>query len=234
MEVLKKTVIHGSIQPRWKKTRVVKWLEIGAIPAIVGMWFPDWAGQYIHKIFAGTDYVFPPSLAFPPVIVYIGALILWKACLEGAKDMGWHYRGIQISGSLAVLCAGLSVVSHFFIQPDSAVAFAVTILFIGLAAFFATGFFWFTIAKVAEITTETRTEVTKWIVLILDITALAIGGITVLSILAGSGNWPALLRLTVFAFTVAFLFCRYAVYCYKTQKSIGADFVAPPEEQFWV
>lgn len=233
MEVLKKTVIHGSIQPRWKKTRVVKWLEIGAIPAIVGMWFPDWAGQYIHRM-SGSDYAFPPSLAFPPVIVYIGALILWKACLEGAKDMGWHYRGIQISGSLAVLCAGLSVVSHFFIQPGSAVAFAVTILFIGLAAFFATGFFWFTIAKVAEITTETRTEVTKWIVLIVDITALAIGGITVLSILAGSGKWPVLLRLTVFAFTVAFLFCRYAVYCYKTQKSIGADFVAPPEEQFWV
>lgn len=233
MEAYKKKVIPGSIKPRWKKSRVVKWLEIGAIPAIVGMWFPDWAGQYIHKI-SGTDYSFPPSLAFPPLVVYVGALILWKACLEGAKDMGWHYKGIQISGSLAVACAGLSVVSHFFIQPGSSLAFATTILFIGLAAFFATGFFWFTIAKVAEISTETRTTVTKHIVMTLDIIALALGAVTVLSILAGSDKWPMLLRLTVFLFTVAFLFCRYAVYCYKTQKSIGADFVAPPEEQFWV
>lgn len=233
MEALKKKVIPGSIDPRWKKSRVVKWLEIGAIPAIIGMWFPDWAGQYIHKM-SGTDYAFPPSLAFPPVIVFVGALILWKACLEGAKDMGWHYRGIQISGTLAVASAGLSVVFHFFIAPGSMIAFAVTILFIGLAAFFATGFFWFTIAKVAEITTETRTEVTKYIVLVLDIAALLLGGITVIAILLNSGYWPVLLRITVFAFTVAFLFCRYAVYCYKTQKSIGADFAAPPEEQFWV
>lgn len=233
METLKKKVIDGRIKPRWKKTRVVKWLEIGAIPAIVGMWFPDWGGQYIHKI-SGADYIFPPFLAFPPLVVYVGALILWKACLEGVKDMGWHYRGVQISGTLAVTCAGLSVISHFFIQPGSAVAFAITILFIGLAAFFATGFFWFTIAKVAELSIETRTEVTKKVVLALDIAALALGAWTVLSILTGAENWPILLRLTVFVFTAAFLFCRYAVYCYKTQKSIGADFAAPPEEQFWV
>lgn len=233
MEVHKKKVISGSIKPRWPKPRVVKWLEIGAIPAIIGMWIPDWAGQYIHKI-SGTDYIFPPSLAFPPIIVYIGALILWKACLEGVKDMGWHYKGVRISGTLAVICAVLSVISHFFIQPGSTVAFAITVLFIGLAAFFATGFFWFTIAKVAEISTETRTEVTKYIVLVLNIAALVLGALTVLSILKGSDGWPVLLRLTVALFTVAFLFCRYAVYCYKTQKSIGATFVKPPEEQFWV
>lgn len=233
METLKKNVINGYIKPRWKKARVVKWLEIGAIPAIIGMWFPDWAGQYIHKM-SGSEYAFPPYLAFPPLVVYVGALILWKACLEGVKDMGWHYRGVQIAGTLAVACAGLSVVSHFFIQPGSSIAFALTILFIGLAAFFATGFFWFTIAKVAEISIETRTETTKKVVLVLDISALALGAWTVLAILTGSDIWPSLLRLTVFVFTVAFLFCRYAVYCYKTQKSIGADFVAPPEEQFWV
>ena len=233
MEILKKKVIAGTIKPRWKKARVVKWLEIGAIPAIVGMWFPDWAGQYIHKM-SGTDYIFSPFLAFPPLVVYVGALILWKACLEGVKDMGWHYKGVQISGTLAVTCAGLSVISHFFIQPGSAVAFAITILFVGLAAFFATGFFWFTIAKVAEISIETRTEVTKKVVLVLDIVALALGAGTVLSILIGADIWPALLRLTVFVFTAAFFFCRYAVYCYKTQKSIGAAFAVPPEEQFWV
>lgn len=233
MEEYKKRVISGSINPRWPKPRVVKWLEVGAIPAIVGMWIPDWAGQYIHKM-SGAHYIFPTSLAFPPLIVYIGALILWKACLEGVKDMGWHYKGVKISGTLAVLCAGLSVVAHFFIQPGSNVAFAITILCIGLAAFFATGFFWFTIAKVAEISTETRTKVTKYSVLILNISALALGAATVLSILAGSSIWPLLLRLTVVVFTVAFLFCRYAVYCYKTQKSIGAAFVKPPEEQFWI
>ncbi len=233
MEEYKKKVISGSINPRWPKPRVVKWLELGAIPAIVGMWIPDWAGQYIHKM-SGADYIFPPSLAFPPLVVYIGALILWKACLEGVKNMGWHYNGVKISGTLAVLCAGLSVIAHFFIQPESNVAFAITVLCIGLAAFFATGFFWFTIAKVAEISTETRTEVTKYSVLILNISALALGAATVLSILAGSSSWPLLLRLTVAVFTAAFLLCRYAVYCYKTQKSIGAAFVKPPEEQFWV
>lgn len=233
MEILRKKVIPGGIKPRWPKPRVVKWLEIGAVPAIVGMWVPDWAGQYIHKM-AGTDYLFPPSLAFPPLIVYVGALILWKACLEGAKNMGWHYQGIRIGGTLAVACAGLSVITHFLIQPGSNVAFALTILWIGLAAFFATGFFWFTIAKVAEITVETRMEVTKYVVLVLDFVALAAGAATVLSILANGSAWPALLRLTVVLFTIAFFFCRYAVYCYKTQKSIGAAFVKPPEEQFWV
>lgn len=233
MAEFKKRAVSGSIDPRWPRPRVVKWLEVGAIPAIIGMWIPDWAGQYIHKM-AGTHYIFPTSFAFPPLIVYIGALILWKACLEGVKDMGWHYKGVKIAGTLAVLCAGLSVVAHFFIRPGSNIAFAITILFIGLAAFFATGFFWFTIAKVAEISMETRTKVTKYTVLVLDVLALALGAVTVLLILVGSGSWPLLLRLTVVVFTVAFLFCRYAVYCYKTQKSIGAAFVKPPEEQFWI
>jgi hypothetical protein len=233
METYKKEVIPGTIKPRWPKPRVVKWLEIGAIPAIVGMWIPDWSGQYIHKM-SGDSYIFPPSLAFPPIVVYIGAVILLKACLEGIKDMGWHYKGAKISGTTAVICAGLSVISHFFIQAGSTAALAITVLFIGLAAFFATGFFWFTIAKVAEISTETRTVVTKHIVMILDIAAILLGAVTVLLILIDSSIWPQLLRLTIVIFTVAFLFCRYAVYCYKTQKSIGANFVMPPEEQFWV
>ncbi len=148
--------------------------------------------------------------------------------------MGWHYKYARISGIMAVTCAGLSVISHFFIQEGSTTALAITILFIGLAAFFATGFFWFTIAKVAEISTETRMVVTKYIVLIVDITAILVGAVTVLLILTGSSIWPQFLRLTVLLFTVAFFFCRYAVYCYKTQKSIGANFTVPPEEQFWV
>lgn len=233
MAIYKKKVIPGTINPRWPKPKVVKWLEIGAIPAIVGMWIPDWAGQYIHKM-SGDSYIFPSSLAFPPVVVYIGAVILLKACLEGIKDMGWHYKGARLSGTLAIACAGLSVISHFFIQTAGQTAFAVTILFVGLAAFFATGFFWFTIAKVVELSIETRTEVTKYIVLILNVAAILFGAVTVLSILRDSALWPQLLRITVLLFTVAFLFCRYAVYCYKTQKSLGADFAMPPDEQFWV
>ena len=229
MDIHKKEVISGTIKPRWPKPKVVKWLEIGAIPAIVGMWFPDWSGQYIAKMSGDSSY-----LAFPPIVVFIGAVILLKACLEGIKDMGWHYKGAKISGALAVTCAGLSIITHFFIQAGSTTAFAITILFIGLAAFFATGFFWFTIAKVAELSIETRTEVTKYVVMVLNILAILLGAVTVILILLGSDNWPLLLRLTVLAFTVAFLFCRYAVYCYKTQKSLGANFVLPPEEQFWV
>jgi len=233
MSTTKKTVVSGFIRPRWPKPKVVQWLEVGAIPAILGLWLPDWSGGYIAEASGGA----PPlsGFAFPPVLVYVGAVILLKACWEGIRDMGWHYTGLRVSGILAVALAGLSLPLHFLRGGTGGDWwFAGEILSIGLAAFFATGFFWFTIAKVAEITVETRTEVTKIAVLVFDVLALATGGATVIAIALDSAAWPVLLRATLALFTVAFGLCRYAVHCYKTQKSIGATFVTAPDEQFWV
>lgn len=229
----KKPVINGSIHPRWPKPRVVRWLEWGAIPAIVGLWLPDWSGGYISG--SGLGRALPLHFAFPPLLVYIGAVILLKACAEGIRDMGWHYTGVRISGILAIVLAALSLPFHFLRKGTTGdLYFGLEILSIGLAAFFATGFFWFTIAKVAEISTETRTRITQHIVAVLGVLALAAGAATVLSIWRGSTQWAILLRATLVLFTAAFSFCRYAVYCYKTQTSIGAAFAAAPEEQFWV
>lgn len=229
----KKKVVSGFIQPRWPRPKVVQWLEVGAIPAILGLWLPDWAGGYIAEARGLEPAWWAP--AFPPLLVYVGALILLKACWEGIRDMGWHYRSLQVSGILAVLFAGLSLPAHFLRNGTTGdLWFGLEILAIGLAAFFATGFFWFTIAKVAEITTETRTVLTKIAVLVFNFGALAAGGTTVIAIWLGIPEWTLLLRLTIGLFTVAFAFCRYAVHCYKTQTSIGATFAEAPDEQFWV
>jgi hypothetical protein len=233
MSTTKKKVISGFIQPRWPKPRVVKWLEVGAIPAILGLWLPDWSGAYIAEAGGGASLL--PGFAFPPVLVFIGAVILLKACWEGIRDMGWHFTGLRISGILAVILAGLSLPLHFLRSGTGGDPyFAAEILSIGFAAFFATGFFWFTIAKVAEITVETRTEVTRIAVLSVNVVALVAGGLTVVAIVVDSSLWPSLLRGTLALFTVAFLLCRYAVHCYKTQKSIGATFASAPDQQFWV
>jgi hypothetical protein len=233
MTTTRKKVVSGNLQPRWPKPRVVRWLEWGAVPAIAGLWLPDWAGAYIAEADGGAWTL--PGVAFPPVLTFLGAVILLKACWEGIRDMGRHYRGLRISGGLALAFAGASLPLHFLRTGTGGDPwFAAEILAIGLAAFFATGFFWFTIAKVAEITVETRTEITKTAVLAVNAAALAAGAVTVATILFDSPLWPDLLRATVALFTVAFLLCRYAVHCYKTQRSIGASFVAAPDQQFWV
>ena len=48
-QIKKKKAVSGFIQPRWAKERIVRWLEIGAIPAVVGLWFPDWAGGVFRR-----------------------------------------------------------------------------------------------------------------------------------------------------------------------------------------
>ncbi|MDO9108936.1 MAG: hypothetical protein Q7U89_08135, partial [Coriobacteriia bacterium] len=43
----------------------------------------------------------------------------------------------------------------------------------------------------------------------------------------------AVMRIGVAFLTLTFGFCRYGVYCYKTQTSIGAGFRSDPNEQYW-
>jgi len=233
MNTIRKTVVSGNLRPRWPKTRVVRWLEWGAVPAIVGLWLPDWAGAYIAEA-SGTPASLP-GIAIPPLLLFVGALVLLKACAEGIRDMGRHYRNLRIAGALAVGFAGLSLPAAALRHATGGDPwFAAEILAIVLAAFFATGFFWFTIAKVAEITLETRTELTRQAVLAFAVLSLLSGLATAGVILADGPGWPALLRATLILFTLTFLLCRYAVHCYKTQRSIGASFARQPDQQFWV
>jgi hypothetical protein len=111
---------------------------------------------------------------------------------------------------------------------------AATVLSIILAAFFAAVFFWFTIAKVAEISAETRSRRTRNLVAVFAIFALFMGLVSVAGIYFNNTFFPFTFRLTIGFFTVCFGFCRYGVYCYKTQKSIGASFTTKPDEQFWI
>jgi hypothetical protein len=233
MSIILKEQIIGSIKPRWPKKRVVKWLEWGAVPAILGLWIPDWSGEYI-KMLSNSHDSYISYLVFPPVITFIGAVILFKGCTEGIKDMGWHYKGALWSGWIAIAFAGLSLIWNFLIQQNPVIFSALTILSIGLAAFFASGILWLTILKVAEISVESRTSRTSNIILVLGITALISGAVSVILIYFQHPLFVFFLRLTVVLFTIVFGFCRYGVYCYKTQKSIGAGFTSPPDEQFWI
>ncbi len=221
----KKKAVSGFIQPRWPKERVVRWLEVGAVPAIVGLWFPDWLGAFAQ----GAVAAIPPRVpALPPLLTYVGAVILLKACYEGIRNMGVHFNGLRISGGLALLSAGASVpLALLGVQVPALLA-------VGLAAFFSAGFFWFTIGKVAEVTQETRTRITWHAVWSLSLLSLALYALGMVFLLKGNpGTGYTILRVAVGVVTVVFLFCRYGVHCYKTQTSIGARFSTHPDEQYW-
>lgn len=222
---IKKKAVSGSIDPRWPKPKVVAWLEFGAIPAILGLWFPDWIGAYGK----GAAAFVPPLLpAFPPLLTYFGAVILLVACYQGIKDMGSHFRGVVVSGGLALAAAAGSVIAQLL------GAGAASLLLTGLAAVFSAGFFWFTIGKVAEITQETRTRRTWWAVAwFTAVTAVVyLIGVYLYAFSSVSAAIPVL-RAGVALLTVTFGLCRYGVHCYKTQTSIGAGFSAAPDEQYW-
>jgi hypothetical protein len=233
MYKVSKQHVIGGLKPRWPKTKVVKWLEWGAIPAIAGLWFPDWSGVYIHQLSNTVSFSYS-WLTLPPLVMFIGALVLFKACSEGIKNMGWHYKGVLTGGFLAIAFAAASMGFHFLIGRNQSLFGAATVLSIILAAFFAAVFFWFTIAKVAEISAETRSRRTRNLVAVFAIFALFMGLVSVAGIYFNNTFFPFTFRLTIGFFTVCFGFCRYGVYCYKTQKSIGASFTTKPDEQFWI
>lgn len=233
MNNVSKQHITGGLKPRWPKTRVVKWLEWGAIPAVAGLWLPDWSGEYINQLTSTVSFNYN-WFTVPPLVMFIGALVLLKACSEGIKNMGWHYKGVLTGGFLAIVFAVASLVFYFLIVRNQSLFGAATVLSIILAAFFAAVFFWFTIAKVAEISAETRTGITRNLVAVFAILALFTGLASVAGIYSNNTYFPFTFRLSIGFFTICFGFCRYGVYCYKTQKSIGASFTTKPDEQFWI
>ncbi|MCF6356324.1 MAG: hypothetical protein L3J54_00835 [Draconibacterium sp.] len=230
MDITLKEHITGGIKPRWTKKKVVKWLEWGAVPAILGLWLPDWSGGYI-QLFSELNNSW---LAFPPLLLFVGAVILLKASAEGIRNMGWHYKGVLYSGFLAIALAGASLVWHFFISRNPQVFGSLTLFSIVLAISFSVAFLWFTIAKVAEIAVERRTLRIRNIIVVLGVVSLLAGSVASLLIYLQHPYYKYLIRLTIILFTICFGFCRYGVYCYKTQKSIGATHTTPPDEQFWI
>ncbi len=232
MSLVKKKVVSGFIKPRWSRAKVVRWLEIGAVPAILGLWLPDWVGGYAHAFQVDGRHRLV-ELAFPPVLTYFGALILIRACLEGIRDMGRHYKAARILGFMAIAFAVASVPLHV-VAGGPNLWFALEILAIGLAAFFGTGVLWITVIKVAEITMESRTRRTANAVLAFNAAALLAGSGAFLKVLTGASDWPSYLRIAVMLFTGAFVACRYGVHCYKTQKYLGTSFASSPDEQYWV
>ncbi len=211
------------------KAKCVRFWEIGAIPCILGVWLPDFVGQYV-RMMAGE-----PNHAFPPVITYIGALFLFAACAHAIEDMGAHYKVVVISGWTMIALAGLSVVFHFMITPDNInVMLALTVLCIGLTAYAATTMFYAVIAKAAELGMETRMLRDQKVVLIVNHAAISFGAASVVAIYLQADIWVILLRLCVILFTIAWIACKTAVYFFKTDNSLGVFFTKPPDEQFWV
>lgn len=220
---VKKKAVSGSIQPRWPKPRVVRWLEAGAIPALVGLWFPDWVGAY-----GGSSWHASLMPAAPPIVAYVGVMILLVACYQGIKDMGSHFRGVVACGALSVSMAVASVVAQLLNMS------ALSLLATGLAAFFGAGFIWFTIGKVAEITQETRTR-TVWLAVgILSVVSAVVYLFGVYLFAFGDPSTSLIvLRSGVGLLSLTFVLCRYGVHCYKTQTSIGAAFRVAPDDQYW-
>lgn len=221
---IKKKAVSGSIDPRWPKPKVVKWLEIGAVPAILGLWWPDWLGAY-----GGGDAAYLPPLLppFPPLLTYVGAVILLVACYQGIKGMGYHFKGVKVAGALCVTAAVASIAAQLAGSPYA------SLLFTGFAAMFAAGFFWFTIGKVAEITQEGRTRVTWWAVLLLTVMTVVAYLLGLYLFATGATNGFAVMRVALVLLTTTFALCRYGVHCYKTQTSIGAGFRDDPDRQYW-
>lgn len=221
---VKKTAVSGSIDPRWPKNRIVRWLESGAALAIVGLWLPDWVGAYAAT---GSVWLLAALPPFPPLLTYIGAGALFVACYQGVKGMGAHFRGVVMSGAAALLFAAGSIIAQ--LAGSAVFSLALT----GFAAVSATGALWFTIGKVAEITQETRTQRTWMAIPVLTgLTAVVyLGGLGFVS--AGSPGGYVLVRAGIALLTVTFVVCRYGVHCYKTQMTIGAGFVNDPDDQYW-
>ncbi|MEK6815014.1 MAG: hypothetical protein AABY65_09785 [Nitrospirota bacterium] len=228
MATLVRKQVSGFEQPRWMKPKCVRYLEVGAIPTIFGVWIPDFVGQYALKV-SGQE-----SAAMPPLITYAGALILWAGCAHAIEKMGVQYKRMMVSGAAAVVLALMSVFLHFGVVPGDKLMLALFFLSIGLCAYAATFMFYFTIAKAAELGMESRMTRIRDMVFWTNNVALFVGALSIGAILLSSPSWVPLMRGSVLLFTVAWLFCRLAVYYFKTDKSLGVFFAKPPSEQFWV
>lgn len=221
---VKKKAVSGQRDPRWPKPRVLRWLEWGAIPAIIGLWFPDWIGAYG----SGLVWYIPPLLPpFPPLLTYLGALILTVGCYQGIKGMGRHFKGVVAFGALAGVFALASIIAQTAGQSIAALVLT------GFAAVSATAVLWSTIAKVADISQERRTRNAWWAITILTPVTAIIYLAGVFLYAADTITGLAVLRFGIVCLTLTFGVCRYGVHCYRTQTSIGAGFVSDPNDQYW-
>jgi len=207
-----------------RKSLVVTLLWIGAVLAIVGLWFPNW----VRALAGSVDPLFVFALFKTPVITYIGAIVLWIGCLLGVKDMGKHFTYVLWFGIGAILSAVIS-----WILALLGVMSPIILLFIGVAAFLATIFMYWTFDKVEEIILDKMEGHVKRIVLWLDVLGILVGAIAVIVGLFASQYMVMLIYITLAVFTVDWIVACIGVYRYQVEKRLAGEFAAPPEEQVW-
>jgi hypothetical protein len=211
MSMMRTTGRPAAPKPRWPKPRVVRWLEWGAIPAIVGLWLPDWSGAYIAEATGDTSPL--PGIAIPPLPAFLGGLVLLCAGRQAIRGPGWHSAGLRLFGLAGMIFAVLSLFLHTLRHGTTGDPwFAAEIVAIGLAVVCVAAVLWITLAGLADITGETVTAASRSAALAFTVLGLACGAAAVAAIVAGSGLWPGLLRSTLLLFTLALLMCRYALH----------------------
>lgn len=207
-----------------RKSLVVTLLWVGAILAIVGLWFPNWV-----RALAGSEApLFGFALFKTPVLTYVGAIVLWLGCLLGVWGMGKHSRYVFWLGISTVVAAIISWVLALVGVLPSAV-----LLFVGIAAFLATLFIYWTFDKVEEIIQDKVVGRVKRVVLGMNFVAIILGVSAVVVGLFSIGYMVPLIYATVAAYTLTWLIAGIGIYRYQTEKRLAGEFAAQPEEQVW-
>lgn len=230
MSIVEEKVVSKVICPRWTPARATRWVQIGAVGVIAGLWLPDWVGAYIAQSHGRSCLL---ALPFPPVLAYLGAVILCKGCLEGIRDMGWHFRAARAMTSLA---AWLAVASFGwqFAADDNGCRLAMLQASIGLTMFCVACVPLLTMAKLAE-RGEVRTGIAWEAALALNVAAMAATACAAVSVLS-NGPWDLWLRLAVLHFSAAILAGSYGISNYRTKPTFDAAWAIVPDDDdlFWV
>jgi len=220
MSMMRTTGRPAAPKRRWPKPRVVRWLEWGVVPAILGLWLPDWSGAYIAE--ATGDASPLPGLAIPPLPAFVGGIVLLCACRQAIRGPGWPAAGLRLFGLAGMAFAALSFPLHALRHGTTGDPwFAAEIVAIGLAIVCVAALLWITLAGLADISGETVTAASRSAALAFTVLGLACGAAAVAAILTGSGLWPGLLRSALLLFTLALLMCRYALHGCNTNRPMN-------------
>lgn len=206
-----------------QKPLVVALLWIGAILAIAGLWIPSWV-----KALAGGEALFGLALFRTPVVTYLGAIILWLGCVLGVRGMGKHGRYVFWLGICAIAAAIISWILALVGVLPSAI-----LLLVGIAAFLATLFIYWTLDKVEEIILDKVVGRVKRVVLGLNFVGIILGAIAVVVGLSSISYMVSLTYATVAVYTVTWIIACIGIYRYQTEKRLAGEFAVPPEEQVW-
>jgi len=207
-----------------RKPLVVTLLWIGASLAILGLWLPS----RVSALAGSETPLFGFALFRTPVVTYLGAIILWLGCLLGVWGMGKHSRYVLWLGIGAIAAAIISWVLALVGVLPSAV-----LLLVGIAAFLATLFIYWTFDKVEEIILDKVVGRIKRAVLWMNIAGIILGAIAVVAGMFSANYMVAPTYATVAVYTATWIVACIGIYRYQTEKRLAGEFATPPEEQVW-